>query len=270
LTARRVVVGRNLGIFSKQATVEPLVVLLGDLPETTDLILVWEKGSSGQRTAAVPKTLQSAFASVGAEIVEAAPSGRGRKAALQERLASAPVRLDAGARRAITERLADDLGRLASILDTLVSAFGPDASLSADDVIPFLGAASDVPPWELTDAIDDGDIVLAIDKLERMTIGGQRHPLQTLATLHNHYQRALQLDGAPVFDDRSAADHLGLTGSTFPARKALTLSRRLGPQRLQRAIELLARTDLDLRGATALDERTVMTVLVARLANLSR
>ena len=270
LTERRVVVGRHLGLFSKQATIEPLVELLGDLPETTDLVLVWEKGSSNQRLPAMPKTLQAALESVGAETVNAAPSGRGRKAFLDERLATAPVRLDGSARKAIADRLGDDLGRLASILDTLVSTFGVDASLSVTDVEPFLGTAADVPPWELTDAIDAGDVALALEKLDRMVTGGERHPLQTLATLHNHYQRALKLDGAPVLDERSAADHLGMTGSTFPARKALSLSKRLGPQRLSRAIGLLAQSDLDLRGATGIDGDTVVTVLVARLAHLSR
>ncbi len=270
LTARRVVVGRNLGLFSKQATVEPLVKLLDNLPETTDLVLVWERASTSQRLPAVPKTLQAALKAVGAETVDAAPSGRGRKAFLEERLASAPVRLDGSARKVIVDRLGDDVGRLASILDTLVSTFGDDAALSASDVEPFLGTAADVPPWELTDAIDSGDVSLALEKLDRMVVGGERHPLQTLATLHNHYQRALKLDGAPVLDERSAADYLGMTGSTFPAKKALSLSKRLGSQRLVRAVELLAQGDLDLRGATGIDGNTVMTVLVARLAHLSR
>ena len=270
LTERRIVVGRNLGLFSKQAAVAPLVQLLDNLPSTTDLVLVWEKASSNQRLPAVPKTLQGALKSVGAETIDAAPSGRGRKAFLDERLATAPVRLDGSARRAIADRLGDDLGRLASILDTLVSTFGLDASLSADDVEPFLGAGSDVPPWELTDAIDAGDVALALEKLERMVVGGERHPLQTLATLHNHYQRALKLDGAPVLDERSAAEYLGMTGSTFPAKKALSLTKRLGSQRLARAVSLLAQSDLDLRGATGLDGNTVMAVLVARLAHLSR
>ncbi len=270
LTVRRVVVGRNLGLFSKQATIEPLVQLLDNLPETTDLVLVWEKASSNQRLPAVPKTLQAALKSVGAETIDAAPSGRGRKAFLDERLATAPVRLDGSARQVIADQLGDDVGRLASILDALVSTFGPDASLSAADVTPFLGAAADVPPWELTDAIDSGDVPLALAKLERMVVGGERHPLQTLATLHNHYQRALKLDGAPVLDERSAAAHLGMTGSTFPAKKALSLSKRLGSQRLSRAISLLAQSDLDLRGGTGLDGNTVVTILVARLAHLSR
>ncbi len=270
LTERRVVVGRNLGLFSKQAMVEPLVQLLDSLPDTTDLVLVWEKASSNQRLPAIPKTLQAALKAVGAETVDAAPSGRGKKAFLTERLETAPVRFDAGARRLIADHIGDDLGRLASLFETLVSTFGIDAAVSAGDVTPFLGTAADVPPWELTDAIDSGDVTLALAKLERMVVGGERHPLQTLATLHNHYQRALKLDGAPVVDERSAAAYLGMSGSTFPAKKALSLSKRLGSQRLARAMELLARSDLDLRGATGLDGDTVVEVLVARLAHLSR
>jgi hypothetical protein len=39
---------------------------------------------------------------------------------------------------------------------------------------------------------------------------------------------------------------------------------------LQEAARLLAEAELDLRGASGLDERTVMDVLIARLAALSR
>ena len=211
-------------------------------------MLVWERASTTNRMPAVPKGLTEALRSVGAETIDAAPSGRGRKSMLDERLATAPVRLDGSAKSAIADRLGDDVGRLASILETLAATFGPDAKLSADDVAPFLGEASDVPPWELTDAIDAGDIALALEKLERMTVGGARHPLQTMATLQTHYQRVLRLDGARATDEKAAAGVLGMSGSTFPARKALNLSRKLGRGRVRRAIELLAAADLDLRG----------------------
>lgn len=270
LTDRRIVVGRNLALFSKAATVLPLIELLAAPPDTTDLVLVWERASTTNRMPAVPKGLTEALKSAGAEINDAAPSGKGRKGLLDERLDTAAVMFDAGAKRAIADRIGDDVGRLASVLETLTSTFGPDARLSADDVAPFLGEASDVPPWELTDAIDDGNIPLALEKLERMTVGGDRHPLQTMATLHTHYQRALKLDGAAATDEKAAAAVLGMNGSTFPARKALNLSRRLGPDRTHRAVGLLAEADLALRGASALPAETVMTVLVARLARLSR
>ncbi len=270
LTDRRIVVGRNLALFSKAATVLPLVELLALAPETTDLVLVWEKGAATGRMPSVPKSLNEALKTAGAEFVDAAPSGRGRKSMLDERLATAPVRLNAQARRVIADHTGDDIGRLASLFEILVSTFGEDASVSIDDVVPFLGQAADVPPWELTDAIDSGDIGVALEKLNRMVIGGGRHPLQTLATLHAHYQRALKLDGAPVFDEKSAAAHLKMSGSTFPAKKALTLSRRLGSARLRSAVGLLADADVALRGSSGLSADSIVTVLVARLARLSR
>lgn len=270
LTERRVVVGRNLALFTKGEQVGPLAELLGDPLPTTDLVLVWERGSSSNRLAAIPKKLKEALQAAGVEQLDAAPSGKGRKSFLEERLATAPVQLDSGAKRLIADRLGDEVGRAESLLQALYSAFGDGAKLGPDDVEPFLGNASDVPPWELTDAIDGGDIATAIDKLHRMTHGGDRHALQVLATLHGHYQRALGLDGAPVGDERSAAAHLGMTGSTFPARKALSLSRRLGSERLAGVVGLLAQADLDVRGASAVPDLTTLEVLVARLARLSR
>ncbi|MGF1596332.1 MAG: DNA polymerase III subunit delta [Acidimicrobiales bacterium] len=270
LTDRRVVVGRNLALFTRAEQVAPLVELVTDPLSTTDLVLVWERGSTSNRLGAVPKKLKDALQAAGVEEVDAAPSGRGRKGLLDERLSSAPVRLDQGAKRLVADRFGDEVGRVESLLETLRSTFGDGATLGADDVEPFLGAAADVPPWELTDAIDSGDIVTALDKLHRMTQGGDRHALQILATLHGHYQRALGLDGAPVGDERSAAAHLGMTGSTFPARKALALSRRMGSERLAAVVALLAQADLDVRGASAVPPDALLDVLVARLARLSR
>lgn len=270
LTERRVVVGRNLAMFTRGEQVAGLIGWIESPLATTDLILVWEKGSTTQRLGAIPKTLKEALKAAGAREIDAAPSGRGRKMLLNEKLADAPIRLDGSARSAIADHLGDDAGRAQAIIESLVSAFGEGARLARTDVEPYLGQASDVPPWELTDAIDDGDISVALDKLHRMIRGGDRHPLQVMATLHGHYQRALALDGSGAGDEKAAAAHLGMKGSTFPAKKALTLSRRLGQDRTKRAIQLLAQADLDLRGASATPAETVMEVLVARLAQLSR
>ncbi|MCU0272805.1 MAG: hypothetical protein MUE34_06205, partial [Acidimicrobiales bacterium] len=58
--------------------------------------------------------------------------------------------------------------------------------------------------------------------------------------------------------------------STFPAKKALTTARKLGSEKIARAITLLAGADLDLRGVRAWPDELVLEVLVARLAALSR
>lgn len=270
LTERRVVVGRHLGLFTKQEQVAGLVEYLGDPLETTDLVLVWEKGTGQQRIGTIPKKLKEAIKTNGGIEIDAAPKGKGRKMLLESKLADSALRFDSGARKLIADQLGDDVGRLHSIVELLISTHGEGSAITADMVGPFLGEASDVPPWELTDAIDSGDITVALDRMHRMTRGGDRHALQLMATLHGHYQRALALDGAPVTDDKSAALHLGMTGSTFPAKKALTLSRRMGGGRLRQAIALLAQADLDLRGNSAVPGEALLDVLVARLARLAK
>ena len=156
------------------------------------------------------------------------------------------------------------------VLGTLTGSFGPGARLGVADVEPYLGEAGGVPPWELTDALDKGDIAGALAKLHRMTVGGGRHGLQIMATLHGHYARMLVLDGAAVTGEKDAAQLLGLKGSTFPARKALSQARRLGHERVVQAIDLLAAADIDLRGGKAWPDGLVLEVLVARLARLAR
>jgi DNA polymerase-3 subunit delta len=60
-----------------------------------------------------------------------------------------------------------------------------------------------------------------------------------------------------------------MKGSTFPAKKALTQSRRLGHDGVAEAFRLLADADLDLRKFTKdWPEQLVMEVLVARLSRL--
>ena len=272
LTARRVVVGRELGRFSTVDSLGPLLSYLENPLDTTDLVLVWEKGPALQRLGAVPKRLKEAVAEAGGEVVgSGVPRGRdGAVKWMDAQIAAAGLRLRAGAKRLLADHLGEDLSRLPAVLATLAAAYDPGQALEADDVAPFIGEAGSVPPWELTDAVESGDIAAGLDKLRRMLHAGGRNEMQVLATLYNHHTRLLRLDGTDVADEKEAAELLGMKGSTFPARKALRQSRKLGSKRIARSIELLAQADLDLRGATAMPPEAVLEVLIARLAQLNR
>ena len=249
-------------MFTKAAQVAPLVDYLADPLPSTSLVLVWTGGR-------IPKSLTEAVAASGGVVVETSP---GRKLAgwIDEQVAASGLRLDRSATERLAQWLGDDPPRLVGVLATLVGSFGAGARLGVDDVEPFLGEAGGVPPWELTDALDKGDIRASLAKLHRMTEGGGRHALQIMATLQNHYGRMLMLDGADVAGEKDAARVLGLKGSTFPARKALTQARKLGHDGVVRAVDLLAGADLDLRGGKAWPDDLVLEVLVARLARLAR
>ena len=259
---RRVVVGRDLDLFTRAEQLESLVAYLADPLPTTSLVLVWGAGR-------VPKALSEAVRACGGEELETSP-GRQVAGWVADQLRHAGLRLDRAAQQRVLDWLGDEPQRLIGLIRTLAGVFGPDARLGVDDVEPYLEGAGGVPPWELTDAIARGNIGEALDKLHRILRGGERHPLQVMATLHNAFARMLTLDGAPVGDEKEAARLLGLKGSTFPAKKALAQVRKLGHERIVRAFDLLAAADIDLRGGKAWPDELVLEVLVARLAQLSR
>ena len=264
LTDRRIVVARSFSRFNA-GDLGPLIAYLGDPAPTTELIVEWGPGR-------IPKALVDAVLSAGgSEHKTGAPANaRGRRDWYDEQFAESAVELDRRARQAVIDQLGEDVGRLSGLLATLASAFGSDSVLGLDEVEPYLGDVGAVPPWELTDAVDQADLTAALGALGRMLDAGGRHPLQLMATLHGHFERMLRLDGCNVADDKAAAIILGMKGSTFPAKKALTQGRRLGSEGVRRAIELLADADLDLRGRTGLEGRYVLEVLVGRLALLRR
>jgi DNA polymerase-3 subunit delta len=260
LTAKRVVVARNAGALVADDG-ERLVTYLSDPLDTTALVLVGGGGTVPQKlTAAVKKT---------GDVVDAGVPGGGkaRTGWIVDRLHEAPVKFDAAAGNLLGEHLGEDLGRLPGIVGSLVAAHGEGARIGVEELEPFLGEAGAVAPWDLTDAIDRGDTAGALDALHRMLHAGDRHPLVVMATLHRHYTAMLRLDGSGVRNEQEAATLLGLK-STFPAKKALTQSRKLGSQGIRRAVSLIAEADVDLRGAKAWPDHLILEVLVARLSKL--
>ncbi|HUZ21178.1 MAG TPA: DNA polymerase III subunit delta [Acidimicrobiales bacterium] len=261
LADRRIIVIRdagNLGV----SQVKELVAYLNEPLDTTVLVVAVSGRSA-------PAALVKAVRSAGL-VIDAAPAGtaRARSQWFAEQLHGGPVRLDAAATARIEEHLGEDLARLEGILASMASAYGPGARIGLEQLEPFLGSAGGIAPWDLTDAIDRGDGAGAMAALTRLLGAGERHGLQVLATLHRHYGAMLRLDGADVADEAAAAALTGM--SPYPAKKALLQTRRLGHERVARAITLLADADLDLRGRVGWSPELVLEVLVARLAQLAR
>lgn len=265
LTDRRVVVGRDVGAYNTTAVAGLLAYLADPLPSTSLVLVTGEGGRLSPKLSAAVKAV--------GRVVDAGvpPTKGGRSTWLADRLKGAPVRLDPGALQALDKHLGEDLGRLASLLDTLAAAYGQGARLGEEELAPYLGEAGAVPPWELTDAIDGGDAAAALEALRRMTGAGERHPLQVMAILHGHLANMLRLDGAGAANAEAAAQALGRDPkkSSFPAKKALEQGRRLGHDGVVAAIGLLAQADVDLRGAKGWPEILVLEVLVARLSRLA-
>ncbi len=261
LVDKRVVVVREAGQITA-ADANRLAAYLADPLPSTALVLVAGGG-------AVAPSLSKAVAAAGTVLDTSVGTGRARSQWLTDHLRAGPVRLEGAAVVRLTDHLGSDMGRLVGLLDTLAAAYGPGATVSVDELEPFLGEAGGLAPWDLTDAIDEGATPRALAALHRMLTAGDFHPLPVLSLLHRHYRQMLRLDGSGITAPEQAAATLG-TKSTFPAKKALAQAHRMGSARIARAIRLLADADLDLRGASALPGEVVLEVLVARLSRLVR
>ena len=262
LTECRVVVARGIGRFNAD-DVAPMVAYLADPLPTTQLVLV----AGGGRMA---KSLTDALKAAGVTTIATAPPSRAKERVgwFDEQVRHSGLKLDGQALQMVAEWLGEDAGRLQGIIETLHATYGEGTTLRSSDVLPFLGDAGGVPPWDLTDSIDRGETTRALQLLHRMLRAGERHPLQVMSILHGHYSKLLALDGSDARDEASAAAVMGIKPG-FPARKALDQYRRLGSSGTSRAIGLLAQADLDLRGAKEWPEELVMEVLVARLSRLA-
>jgi DNA polymerase-3 subunit delta len=261
LVDRRVVVVRDAGRLTS-GDAGRIATALADPVPTISLVLVAGGGT-------VPQSLVKAVSAGGQVLDASVGTGRDRSRWLGEQVREGPVRLSAGAARRLGEHLGDDLGRLAGVLQTLAVAYGEGAVIDEDQLEPFLGEAGAVPPWDLTDAIDEGGTAKALATLRRMTEAGGRSAPEIVAILHRHFSNMLRLDGAAVGSGEEAAALLGVR-SAFVAKKALAQGNRLGSDRVAQAIGLIADADLDVKGKTALPPLVVLEVLVARLSRLTK
>jgi DNA polymerase-3 subunit delta len=260
LIDRRIVVVREAGRILTGDAPRLVEVVQNPLP-TTILVLVGGGGT-------VPAPLVKAVNAVGGMVDVTTGKAGERKAWLHDHLRGAPVKLEPAAADQLAKHVGEDLGRVEGLLGALSAAYGDGARISAAELAPYLGEAGNVPRYELTEAIDQGEPGKALTVLHRMMDAGGLAPMQIMATLHGHYSNMLALDGDTVSGERDAAAVLGT--APFVAKKALEQSRRLGSARIARSINLIAAADLDVRGASGLDPDLVIEILVARLATQTR
>ena len=266
LTARRVVVVHEIGALNA-ASAEAIAPFIAQPADGIALVLV---AGGGRMPSALDKALKAA------DVPIVSPDSERTDTVLKTEARRVGIDLTADASKLVTDHLGEDAGRVVELVELLRGAFGPDATLSGDDIAPYLGDAGGVPRYELTNAIDRGDAAAALAALHRLLRATSAreprplHPMQVIATLIPHYQRMLRLDDPAIHTEQEAVAALGGKIKPYPARRALEASQRHGTDGLREALGHLAHAELDLRGATGAGDETVIEVLVARLASLAR
>lgn len=266
----RIVVARNAGRFSGD-DLAPLLAYLEEPNPDSTLVIVWERPvTAGVAKKPFAKKLGDAVKAAGGVVTATSAPTQAKQVSawVHERLAASELKFAPATEARITSHLGEEVNRLGALVETLEASFAKGTRIDPDMVEPYLSTAGGVPPWDLTDALNSGDVSKAVTTARRMMLGGGRHPLQLMATLQNHYEAILKLDGTGVRTESQAADLLGM--KPFPAKKILGASRRLGSDGVRQAIRLLAKADVDLRGYTAVPAEATLEVLVGRLAALAR
>ncbi len=265
LVDHRVVVVREAQALSKDAAAD-LVAWMQD-PTPAAVLIVGVVGSrAGALARAAQQTVETAVGSRAQE----------RVSYVERRFGDYGLTLESAAARGVAEALGDDMARVDALARTCLAVYGA-STLRLEDVAPYVGDAGDVPEWDLTDAIEHGDLPGALRVVQRMLGSGSRSGVQVVNALQRYVLRLARLDGAGITRPEEAASLLGV--SPFPAGKALATSHRLGTARIAEAVHLVARADLDLKGGTTFGGRTeagegdatdltVVEILVARLARL--
>ncbi len=231
------------------------------LDDHTTFILV----SAGKKPAASLIKVVSALG----ETIDADPKlgSKGKDEWYATHLNRSQLTLAGDAVKKLKEHLGEDLSRVESIFSLLAEAYGANATVTAKDLEPFLGAEGGSAPWDLTDAIDTANGKTALHHMARL-IENERHPLQVLSILQRHYQAMIRLDGLFDIDPATAAKITKL--AVYPATKALKQSRLLGPAKLSRAMQLLKDADLAIKGSLSLDARVILEITILRLSQLPK
>jgi DNA polymerase III delta subunit len=119
----------------------------------------------------------------------------------------------------------------------------------------------DEPMWHYADALGEGDTSAALRRLADFLTHG--HPLQLLAFLEGDLRRRALALAAP--DIATFAEWIGQSASQFPVQKAWKARGRTSPELLHRALDALARADLQIKSMPEATHRLTLERLTVAL-----
>lgn len=184
---------------------------------------------------------------------------------------AAGVRLTNQALALVTEHAGVDLSQVNPLAQVLAGLQRPNTSFDVEDVRPYLGQAREVPLWNLTDAIERGDVGKAMGTLERL-LAAEKAPQLLITVLQRRYLDIAVLVSPGVRSIEQAKAALDAVGARkppdFALRNMLSAAKRLNYRSVGLIVGWLADAARDLRGASMLDPDTVLELLVARITRL--
>lgn len=178
--------------------------------------------------------------------------------------------LDLDASELMLDIVGPELGLLDQELAKLAAATEPGQSITAQTVQELTGGWRAKTTWDMLDAAASGDAAEALRQLERLLVGGE-HPVAILGQIGSTLRRfaaATRMIEQGTFRGRDALSQ-ALTKAGFKPfviRKAEAQLRQLGRQRGSQLYRWLLEVDLQLKGASQIDPRTILERLIVKMS----
>ena len=191
-----------------------------------------------------------------------APKGRRLVGWLRERARARKLKLDDRAAWALIDSVGTELRDLDGALEQLATGLGEGATVTAAAVCSAFPRQAEERIFAFTDAVGERKLSGAMTALRRLLDQGDE-PLAIFGALTAHVRRLLRARPHADGGARAVGDVLGMP--EWRAERMLRQVRAYREEELIRALELLARADIDMKGdfpsPQAALERTVVQIV---------
>ena len=253
----------------KEADVKQVAAALADIPPGTVLVLL----SVGKAPAALVKAVEKAGGEVHAgEAPKPAQYSRwaverARELGVSLNPEAARVLIDQAARDERTNKIRQHT--LVRELEKLALFVGEGSTIDLEAVDAVTTSAAEARVYQLADAIIDGDPERAVRIAEDLRDHGDdiMHILFAMLRQLRDCHRAWALLAAGTPAKEIQAD---LRKSPWAAKQTIAQAKRADPERVERAIDLLADLDWQVRGGGDLDVESALTLMVTAASSGSR
>ncbi|MCJ7725849.1 MAG: hypothetical protein MUP76_05610, partial [Acidimicrobiia bacterium] len=168
------------------------------------------------------------------------------------------MRIEPEAANALLQRFGSDIASMSQALDQLAGTEGP---VTVEEVNARFRNRPDEPMWHYSDAVSAGNTGEALRRLADFLTHG--HPLQLMAFLLSDLRRRSVAAASP--DIATFAERIGSTPEHYPTRKAWSQRDASTEEDLRRALDAMARADVELKTAPEGTHRVTMERLTVAL-----
>lgn len=206
--------------------------------------------------------LEGAVKKSGSVISLDIPKGRRLVTWLRERSIVHGIKMDDRGAWALIDSVGTSLRDLDGALEQLATQLGHGAKIGVAEVRQAFSRLADERIYALTDAVGDRKLPLAMTALRRLLEQGDE-PLVIFGAINNHVRRMLRARRYADQGPKAVGDAMGLPG--WRAERLHKQARAYREEELVQAIELLADTDIELKGGDmpgpAALERMVLQII---------